>query len=125
MSMNNVSIMGRITQDLEIRAAGTGKNAPSVLSFNVAVDRDYVPDGEERECDFISCVAWRQTAEFINKYFGKGRMIGIIGRLQTRKYDDKRGVTHYVTEIVVEKAYFTGEKSEDDKPKKSGKSKRR
>lgn len=104
--LNRVILMGRITQDLELKNTQSGI---SVLSFTVAVDRGYARQGEERQTDFINCVAWRQRAEFINNYFAKGRMIAIEGNLQTRTYDDKNGVKHYVTEVVVDNVSFTGE----------------
>lgn len=106
--LNKVILMGRITQDLDLRTTPTGA---SVLTFNVAVDRGYVKQGEERQADFITCVAWRQQAEFINRYFSKGRMIAIEGSLRTRTYDDKNGTKHYVTEVYVDNVSFTGEKA--------------
>ena len=106
--INKVIIMGRITHDLEIRQSQGGT---AVLSFTVAVDRGYVKQGEERQTDFINCVAWRQQAEFIGKYFSKGRMIAIEGNLRTRTYDDKNGTKHYVTEVFVDNVSFTGEKA--------------
>ena len=111
MSLNKAIIMGRITHDLEMKQTTSGT---AVLQFTVAVDR-YSKD-EEKQADFISCVAWRQTAEFIGKYFGKGRMIAITGSLRSRTYDDKNGSKHYVTEINVESADFTGEKSTQNAP---------
>jgi single-strand DNA-binding protein len=96
--------MGRITKDLEIKQT---PNGAAVLSFSVAVDR--YSKNEEKAVDFISCVAWNKTAEFIGKYFGKGRMIAITGNLHTRNYEDKSGVKHYVTEVWVGSADFTGE----------------
>ena len=111
--LNRVILMGRITHDLEI------KNTPSgiaVLTFTVAVDRGYKKDGEEPQTDFIRCVAYRQRAVFINDYFAKGRMIAIEGNLHTRNYDDKNGIKHYVTEVIVDSVSFTGE------PKKDGSS---
>lgn len=104
--LNRVIILGRITQDLEIRQTQGGV---AVLSFTVAVDRGYVKQGEERQTDFINCVAWRQQAEFISRYFAKGRMIAIEGNLRTRTYDDKNGVKHYITEISVDSAFFASE----------------
>lgn len=104
--LNRVILMGRITHDLELKQT---PNGVSVLSFSIAVDRGYARQGEERQTDFINCVAWRQRAEFINNYFAKGRMIAIEGTLQTRTYDDKNGVKHYVTEVVVDNVSFTGE----------------
>lgn len=109
--LNRVILMGRITQDLELKQTPSGI---AVLSFSIAVDRNYTPQGEERQTDFIKCVAWRQRAEFINKYFAKGRMIAIEGNLQTRTYEDKNGTKHYVTEVVVDNVSFTGE------PKQNG-----
>ena len=104
--LNRVILMGRITQDLELKQTQSGI---SVLSFTIAVDRGYAKQGEDKQTDFINCVAWHQRAEFINNYFGKGRMIAIEGNLQTRTYDDKNGVKHYVTEVIVDNVSFTGE----------------
>lgn len=108
--LNKVILMGRITQDLEVRQTPSGV---SVLSFTVAVQRSYARQGEERQTDFINCVAWRQQAEFIGRYFRKGRMIALEGNLRTRTYDDKNGTKHYVTEVFVDNVSFTGEKSDD------------
>ena len=106
--LNRVILMGRITQDLDLRTTPSGV---SVLTFTVAVDRGYVRQGEERQTDFITCVAWRQQAEFISRYFAKGRMIAIEGNLRTRTYDDKNGTKHYVTEVFVDSVSFTGERA--------------
>ncbi len=106
--LNRVILMGRITQDLELRTTAGGQ---SVLTFNIAVDRNFVKQGEERQADFITCVAWRQQAEFINRYFSKGRMIAIEGNLRSRTYDDKNGTKHYVTEVYVDQVSFTGERA--------------
>ena len=112
--LNKVIIMGRITQDLELKQTQSGV---SVLSFSVAVDRGYVKQGEEKQADFITCVAWKNHAEFISKYFAKGRMIALEGNLRTRTYDDKNGSKHYVTEVYVDNVSFTGEAKQDtDKP---------
>lgn len=111
--LNRVILMGRITQDLDLRQT---PNGTPVLTFNVAVDRGYAKQGEDKQTDFITCVAWQKTAEFISRYFGKGRMIAIEGNLRTRTYDDKNGSKHYVTEVYVDNASFTGE------PKQSGSS---
>ena len=115
--LNRVILMGRITQDLEMKQTPSGNN---VLSFNIAVERSYAK-GEERETDFITCVAWNQRAEFINNYFSKGRMIAVEGQLRTRTYDDKNGSRHYVTEVYVDNVSFTGEKKTDGQaqPQKS------
>lgn len=104
--LNRVILMGRITRDLELKQTPSGVSA---LSFTIAVDRSYVKQGEERQADFISCVAWRQQAEFISRYFGKGRMIALEGQLRTRSYDDNSGVKHYVTEVYIDSVSFTGE----------------
>ncbi|MBQ1535084.1 MAG: single-stranded DNA-binding protein [Ruminococcus sp.] len=109
MALNYVALLGRITKDLELKSTQSGT---SVLQFTVAVDRDFVKQGEERQADFINCVAFKQTAEFISKFFSKGRMIAVEGRLQTRSYDDKNGTKHNVTEVIINKASFTGEKVE-------------
>lgn len=104
--LNKVILMGRITQELELKQT---TNGTAVLSFNVAVDRNYTKQGEEKQTDFITCVARRKTAEFINNYFGKGRMIALEGQLRSRTYDDKNGTKHYVTEVYVDNVSFTGE----------------
>lgn len=110
MALNSVFEMGRIVNDLELKATQSGT---SVLSFTIAVDK-YVKKGEEKKSDFFSCVAWGKNAEFISKYFSKGRLILIDGKLQSRTYDDKNGSKHYVTEIVIDHANFTGEKKMDN-----------
>ncbi|WP_294408381.1 single-stranded DNA-binding protein [uncultured Ruminococcus sp.] len=107
--LNKAIIMGRITHDLEVRQTQSGT---AMLRFNVAVDRGYSKQGEERKADFISCVAWGQRAEFIGKYFGKGRMIALVGSLRTGSYEDKNGTKHYTTDLFAEDVSFTGEKSE-------------
>lgn len=104
--LNRIILMGRITHDLEIKHTQSGI---AVLAFTVAVDRGYKKDGEEPQTDFIRCVAYRQRGIFINEYFSKGRMIALEGHLQTRTYDDKNEVKHYVAEVIVDKASFTGE----------------
>lgn len=112
---NKVIMLGRITQDLELK---TTPNGVSVLQFSIACDRRYQTKGEEKKSDFFNCVAWRNEAEFISKYWSKGRPILIEGELQNRSYDDKNGVKRYVTEIIVDRATFTGDK----KPEGSGSS---
>lgn len=103
---NKAILMGRICNDLEIKTTPTGVN---VLSFRIAVDRSYQVKGEERKSDFFNVVAWRSSADFISRYFGKGRMIMVEGELQTRQYVDKNGSTQTVVELVVDSAHFTGE----------------
>ena len=107
--LNNVCIMGRLTSDPEVKYTQSGK---SVTSFAVAVDRDYKGDSDNYPTDFIDIVAWRNTAEFAAKYFCKGDMIGINGRLQTRTYQDKQGNNRKVTEIIANNIYFCGSKRE-------------
>jgi len=106
---NKVILMGRICHDLELKVT---PNGTPVLSFRIAVDRNYQPKGEERKSDFFNVVAWRSTAEFIDKYFSKGRMIMVDGELQTRQYVDKNNNTVTVTEIIADSIHFTGEKKE-------------
>ena len=110
--LNHIVIMGRLVRDPELRRTGTGV---AVASFRVAVDRDYVPkDGGERKADFIDCVAWRQTGEFISKYFTKGRMIIVDGRLEMRDWTDKDGNKRTSAEINVANAYFGDSKRDGD-----------
>ena len=106
--LNSCVLMGHLTADPELRTTQTGK---SVTSFSLAVDRDFQQNGE-KQADFISVVAWGKTAEFIDKYFCKGRMIAVVGRIQTRTYTDKDGNKRKATEVVADKVSFTGEKAE-------------
>ncbi len=103
--LNKVVIMGRLTRDPVVNQTQTGV---AITRFTVAVDRNFVRKGEERQADFINCVAWRNQAEFIGRYFAKGRMIAIVGNLHTGSYD-KDGVRHYTTEVYVDEVSFTGE----------------
>lgn len=107
--LNRVILMGRITQELEVRQTPAGA---SVLSFTVAVERNFKDQNGERQTDFISCVAWGKTAEHICRYFSKGRMIALEGNLRTRTYDDKNSTRHYVTEVFVDNVSFTGERAD-------------
>ena len=101
--LNHITIMGRLTRDPELRRTGSGI---AVASFTVAVDRDFGGrDGGERETDFIDCVAWRQTGEFVSKYFTKGRMIVVSGRLQIRSWTDKEGNKRRTAEVVADNVY--------------------
>ncbi len=108
--MNKVILMGRLTKDPEVRY--TQATNTMVTSFTLAVNRRFVKQGEERQADFINIVAWNKTAEFVSKYFSKGQQVGVIGRIQTRNYDDEQGVKHYITEVIAEEVYFAGEKKE-------------
>ncbi len=102
--LNHITLMGRLVRDPELRRTGTGI---AVTSFRIAVDRDYSPkDSSERKADFIDCVAWRQTGEFISKYFAKGRMIVVDGRLEMRDWNDKEGNKRTSAEVIVDNAYF-------------------
>ena len=102
--LNHIVIMGRLTRDPELRRTGTGI---AVASFTVAVDRDFSGrDGGEKETDFIDCVAWRQTGEFVSKYFTKGSMIVVSGRLQIRNWTDKEGNKRRSAEVVADNCYF-------------------
>lgn len=103
---NKAILMGRICNDLEVKSTPSGAN---VLSFRIAVDRSYQVKGEERKSDFFNIVAWRANADFISRYFSKGRMILVEGELQTRQYTDKNGSIQTVVELVVDNARFTGE----------------
>lgn len=108
---NNVTMMGRICNDLELTVTSNGIN---VCSFRIAVERRYQAKGEERKSDFFNVVAWRKTAEIICQYFAKGRMILIQGELQTRQYTDKNGNPAMWHEIIVDRFSFTGEKKLDN-----------
>ena len=109
--LNHITIMGRLTRDPELRRTGTGT---AVASFTVAVDRDFSGrDGGEKETDFIDCVAWRQTGEFVSKYFTKGRMIVVDGRLEMRDWTDRDGNKRTSAEVIVDNAYFGDSKREE------------
>ena len=101
--LNMVALMGRLTFEPELRKTPSDV---SVIRFQIAYDRAYQRAGAERQTDFIDCVAWRQTAEFINKYFSKGRMIIIEGSLQNNNYTDKNGVKHYSYDVVADNVSF-------------------
>lgn len=108
--MNKVIMMGRIAHDLELK---TTPNGVSVCSFRLAVDRNYQKKDEEKKTDFFNVVAWRASAEFVTKYFAKGRMILVEGELQTRQYTDKNGNPATWYEIIAEHLHFTGEPKKD------------
>lgn len=107
--LNTAIIMGRLTADPELRT--TSSNL-SVVSFTVAVDRRFQSQGQEKQADFINCVAWRQTADFVSKYFRKGQMIAVQGSIQTRSYDDRNGIRRTAVEIVADQVSFCGSKAE-------------
>ncbi|MBQ2892862.1 MAG: single-stranded DNA-binding protein [Oscillospiraceae bacterium] len=116
--LNHITIMGRLTRDPELRRTGSGV---AVASFTVAVDRDFSGrDGGERETDFIDCVAWRQTGEFVSKYFTKGSMIVVSGRLQIRGWTDKEGNKRRSAEVVADNVYFGESKRSEGAPSAGG-----
>ena len=106
--LNNISIMGRLVKDVEVRKTN---NDMSVASFTVAVDRDF-SSGNNKVTDFIDCTAWRGTADFVGKYFHKGDTIAVQGSLQSHKWEDKNGNNRISWEVVVDHAYFCGGKSD-------------
>ena len=107
MALNTISISGRLTKDVELRYTTTNK---PVATFTLAVDRD----GKDAGTDFINCVAWSHTAEFVSKWFTKGSPAIVIGRLQTRSYEDKNGNKRTATEVVANSVYFAGDKKSDN-----------
>lgn len=109
--LNCAVIMGRICEDLELRTTASGT---SVTSFTVAVDRAYQKQGEEKQTDFLKIVAWRQTADFVCRYFRKGSMIAVQGSIQTRSYEDKQGNKRTAVEIVADNVSFCGSKGENN-----------
>lgn len=112
--LNRIIIMGRLTKDPELRHTGTGT---PVASFSLAVERDFKDKATgQKSTDFIEVVAWRNTGEFVSKYFQKGRMAVVEGRLQIRTYEDKNGNNRRVAEVLAEHIYFADSKREDDKP---------
>lgn len=107
--MNKVILVGRPVRDPEIRYTQSGV---AVASFTLACDRRYAKQGEERQADFISCVAWNKTAEFMRQYVKKGQRIALEGRIETRSYDDQNGNKRYVTEVIAEAVEFAQSKGE-------------
>lgn len=107
--LNCAVLMGRLVADPELRTTTSGI---SVTSFRIAVDRSFVRQGEERQADFIDIVAWRQTAEFVSRYFRKGSMIAVQGSIQTRNYEDKQGNKRTAVEVVADNVSFCGSKAE-------------
>lgn len=105
--INKTILMGRLTKDVELRHTNSGK---AVTSFSVAVDNGY---GENKTTDFINCVAWEKTAEFVNKHFGKGKMIALVGRISSRTWEGQDGHKNYATEVIVSEVHFAGSKKEE------------
>lgn len=111
--LNRIILMGRLVADPELKTTTGGL---SVAGFRMAVDRNYQSkEGGEKQADFIPCVAWRQTAEFIANYFGKGRMIAVEGSLQSRNYEDKTGAKRTAYEVLVDHAYFADSKPQEER----------
>lgn len=108
--MNVITLMGRVTADLELKTTNSGV---SVTSFTLAVDRGYTPKGQEKQTDFINCVAWRNTAEFITRYFRKGSRMAVKGELQQRSYTANDGSKRSVYEVIVDGAFFCEGKNSD------------
>ena len=109
--LNHIVVMGRLTKDPELRRT---QNGTAVTSFSLACDRDYKPENGERETDFLDIVAWRSTAEFVQKYFSKGRMAVVAGRLQIRPWTDRDGNKRRSAEIVAENVYFGDSKRDGE-----------
>ncbi len=109
--LNKVILMGRMTAEPELRY--TTSNTP-VCSFTLAVERDYKDSEGNKETDFIKCQSWRNSAEFVSKYFSKGQQIVVAGRIQTRTWDDQEGKKHYATEVVVDNVYFAGSSKKNE-----------
>lgn len=107
--MNKICLLGRLTRNPELK----NFNETTVTNFTIAVNRNYKNKDGQYEADFINCIAFKAIGEFINKYFLKGQMIAVFGRLQTRNYDDKDGNKRFVTEVVVESAEFAGESKKE------------
>lgn len=107
MSLNQVVLMGRLTRDPELKSTQSGVD---VATFTLAVDRSYIKAGAERQTDFLDCVAWRGTAEFVSRYFKKGMQVAVSGRIQTRKWKDQQDQKRVSVEIVVDEAFFADSK---------------
>lgn len=115
--MNKVMLMGRLTHDVDLRQTPQGVN---VARFSIAVNRRFKDQNGNYQADFINCVAWRQTGEFISRYFHKGSMIAVVGSIQTRNWEGQDGKRNYATEVVVDEAYFTGSRTESGAPQGNG-----
>lgn len=106
--MNKVELIGRLTKDVDVRYTQTTNTL--VANFILAVNRRFTKQGEEKQADFINIIAWGKTGEFCSKYFSKGQQVAVVGRIQTRNWDDEQGQKHYVTEVIAEEVYFAGDK---------------
>ena len=110
--MNKVCLIGRLTKNPEVRYTQT--NNTLVATFNLAVKRRFAKETDDVQADFINIIAWSKTGEFCSNYFKKGQQVGIVGKLQTRNWDDEQGTKHYATEVVAEEVYFAESKKDDD-----------
>lgn len=110
--MNKVILMGRLTRDPDTKYTNTTNTL--VANFSLAVNRRFTKEGEERQADFINIVAWGKTGEFCSKYFKKGQQVGVIGRIQTRNWNDDQGQKHYATEVIAEEVYFADSKKDNN-----------
>lgn len=115
--MNKAILMGRLTKDPELRYTNTNNTA--ICSYTIAIDRRFTKQGEEKQTDFINTVCFGKTAEFCGKWFKKGQQIAVVGRIQTRTWDDNEGKKHYVTEVVAEEAYFADTKRNEGAPSRT------
>lgn len=109
--MNKVELLGRLTKNIEVKYT---KNNVMVTNFTLAVNRRYIKENEERQADFINIIAWNKLAEFCSKYFQRGQQIVVVGRIQSRTYEDSENKKHYVTEVVAEEAYFADSKKNNN-----------
>lgn len=109
--INTVALTGRLTYEPELKSTPSGV---SVIRFQIACDRKYQAQGQERQADFIDCIAWRSTAEFISRYFNKGDMIGIEGSIQTSNYTDKNGNKRKQVEVLTDNVSFCGSKQQSN-----------
>ena len=112
--INKAILMGRLTRDPEVRYSASGV---AVARFTLAVDRRFVKQGEQRQADFINIVAFRQTAEFVGKYFVKGQLAAVVGSIQTRSWDGEDGQKRYATEVIANEVHFCGDKRDSEKQK--------
>lgn len=110
--MNKVILMGRLTRDPEVRYTQT--NNTLVASFSLAVNRRFTREGDSQTADFINVTAWSKTGEFVSKYFKKGQQVAVVGRIQTRSWDDAQGQKRYATDVVAEEVYFADSKRNSD-----------
>lgn len=114
IKINKVILLGRLTRDVEVRYTSTDNTL--VATFGLAVNRKIIRQSEERQADFFNIIAWSKIGEFCKNYFKKGQQVAIIGRLRTRKYEDKDGKTVFITEVIAEECYFADSKITDNAP---------